>query len=119
MKVLIIDDSASARGLLRELITGVGHDVIEAVNGDSGLDLIRKESPNLVFLDLLMPGKSGFEVLEELRDKGLDRMPVLVLTADIQKEVREECLAKGAVEVLNKPLNRDEFLAALSKYLQP
>ncbi len=79
--VLVIDDDAAARDLLRRFLTGEGYRVIEAADGEAGLALARTEAPNAITLDVLMPGMDGWAVLAALKaDPGLVGIPVIMLT---------------------------------------
>jgi len=102
--ILIIDDSAFQRRLMRKLIELQGHNVIEATNGMEGLDAIITQSPDCVFLDLIMPESNGFELLEKLQQQKID-VPAVVVTADVQTSTYEQCLGLGAMAVVNKPVD--------------
>lgn len=103
-KVLIVDDAVFMRGLMADIVEGSGHTPIEACDGVEGLDAIRRERPDLVFLDLAMPRMDGFGVLEALQSFD-DPPPVIVLSADIQPEIQKRVFNLGAIEFLNKPPN--------------
>ncbi len=111
-KILVIDDSLFMRMQVKDILLGAGHQVEEAANGEEGLEQAAASTPEVIILDLLMPGLSGEEVLAELRQQGIET-PVIVHTADIQDSTRQKCLDLGARAFLNKPPNEDELLAAL------
>jgi len=115
-RVLITDDSQLTRRILRAILEAAGHEVMEASNGNVALELIVRDAPDCVLLDLLMPGMDGFEVLSTLNERRID-IPVIVLTADIQETARKKCIQMGAVDFLNKPPNDDELKAAMEKAL--
>lgn len=100
--ILVVDDSDTSRALTSGLL-GPAHRVVEAASGPEALELLGSEGFDLVLLDLLMPGMSGTEVLEELKSAG-NRVPVIVLTADIQDSTRDRVLGLGARGILVKPL---------------
>jgi len=114
--ILIIDDSAFQRRLLRKLIELQGHTVIEATNGNEGLNLITTQSPDCVFLDLIMPESDGFELLENLQQQN-SKIPTVVVTADVQTSTHEQCLQLGATAIINKPVNSDTLQKTLLKIL--
>lgn len=114
--ILIIDDSSFQRRMIKKDIAAEGHEIIEAGNGQEGLEMIASHAPECVFLDLLMPEMDGPTVLENLRDQESE-IPVIVLTADIQESIKERCLELGAITVINKPLKTDELRAALVQAL--
>jgi twitching motility two-component system response regulator PilH len=115
-KVLIIDDSAVARMRCRNDLEELGHDVLEAENGEQGLEQARREMPDLVILDLLMPGEAGGKVLKELQTRHLS-IPVIIMTADTQKQTRENCLKLGAKAIINKFRDADEFARTVCEVL--
>ncbi len=115
-KILIVDDSSFQRRLIRGLLTRLGHDVVEADNGENGLSALDADSPDLLLVDLLMPGMTGFDVLARLQDRRA-ALPRLVLTADVQDSARQRCLELGASEVLNKPPKEWELRDAIANAL--
>ena len=114
--ILIIDDSAFQRRLMRKFIEFQGHKVIEATNGHEGLNLITTQSPDCVFLDLIMPQSDGFELLENLQQQNV-KIPAVVVTADVQTSTHEQCLELGAAAIVNKPVNSDTLQQTLAKVL--
>ena len=112
-KVLLVDDSMFTRSMLKKIVLGIGHEVIEASNGREGLDGIINEKPDLVITDLLMPEMDGIELLSYVKDKNI-KTPVVVVSANVQASVRQQCLGLGATEFFNKPPNKDE----IQKYLE-
>ncbi len=115
-QILIIDDSAYQRHKARHAVETAGHELLEAANGSDGLKTAAATMPDCILLDLLMPKMRGEEVLQTLRDQGLDT-PVIVLTADIQESTRQRCLELGAVAFINKPLQEAELLDAIQQAL--
>ena len=114
MHVLIVDDSRSHRGCIRRALPE-GWQAREATNGAEALEQLDGWVPDLMFLDLNMPVKTGYEVLEEL--KGQDSAPpVFVVSADIQPEAQERVRSAGAAAFLKKPFDRETLLSALSQY---
>ena len=101
--VLIVDDSSTTRKAIAQIVKADGHETLEAANGREGLEIIAATPPDCILLDLIMPEVDGFEVLKTLRE-GRSKIPVIVLTADIQEIVHQECLELGATEFINKPM---------------
>jgi len=115
-KILVIDDSGLARKNLRRMLQGAGHDVVEAQDGMSALELYFAEKPDVVLLDLVMSGMYGLEVLQKLRQ--LDpRARVVVVSADIQTPSRELAREYGAEAFLSKPVEEADVLSAVSAVL--
>jgi CheY-like chemotaxis protein len=79
------------------------HEIQEAANGRQGLEIIETSTPDCIVLDILMPDINGLGFLRTLQQQGI-KIPVIVLTADIQETTRQECLKLGAKEVVHKPL---------------
>lgn len=106
MTILVADDNAFSRELMRELLEASGHTVLEAVDGRDALDLIRHCTPDLVFLDLQMPVQDGFSVIRELRtDDHLGKLPVVALTASAMIGDRERAIAAGFDSYIAKPID--------------
>jgi two-component system chemotaxis response regulator CheY len=89
---------------------------LEASDGQEALDLIRKEEPNLVFLDLLMPNLGGVGVLKALKEEGKEQN-VIIVSADIQETTKRLCLDLGAKDFANKPVEENKMDFFLKKYL--
>jgi two-component system, chemotaxis family, chemotaxis protein CheY len=112
-KVMVVDDSALSRRMLRRILESGGHEVLEAKDGMSALECYALERPSVVLLDLVMTGMYGLEVLTELRklDPGAR---VVIATADIQSATHEEAMSAGAAGFIKKPFAEEEVLAAVS-----
>jgi two-component system chemotaxis response regulator CheY len=115
-KILIVDDSALARRLARQFLEELGHTVEEASDGAQALERYVLHRHDAVILDMVMHGMYGLDVLIKLRELN-PSLPVLVVTADIQKSTREQVKAAGAVGVLHKPLKREDVAAAFETVL--
>lgn len=113
--LLIADDSWIARLKIGKILKAAGYQVVEAKDGEETLEILETIHIDLLLLDLLMPKKTGTEVLQEIQGKY--PFPVIVLTADIQDSTREECFRMGAKEVLNKPPTESMLLQTISKYI--
>ncbi|MBL4775858.1 MAG: response regulator [Mariprofundus sp.] len=114
--ILVTDDSLFLRRILCKILADAGHQMTGAANGVECLQHIEQDTPDIVFLDLVMPEMDGFGVLQALKEQHAT-VPVIVLTADIQETVRVECLALGAVAFINKPLKEDQVLEILNAAL--
>ena len=115
-KVLIVDDSALTRRNLRHILETAQCDVVEAEDGLSALERYFLEKPDVVFLDLVMRGMYGLEVLQKLRE--LDATArIVVLSADIQTTSQELAEQGGAAAFVNKPFDKSDILTALENAL--
>ena len=110
--ILIIDDSRFTRSNIAKALRNNQYEVLEADNGATGLDMIIKHKPDFVITDLLMPEMDGFELLENLRSRGI-AVPVIVMSADIQETTRRRILELGAKTLLNKPFQGTTLLDTL------
>ena len=115
-KILIVDDSAMSRRILRRILEGSRHNVIEAEDGMVAIEKFFLEKPDLVVLDLIMKGMPGMEVLQRIR--GLDeRARILVASADIQNSTRALTEAQGAVGFVTKPFVETTIISAVESAL--
>jgi CheY-like chemotaxis protein len=115
IKVLIAEDNAVNRELLRELLEIRGYAVMESCNGEEALDQIAKTQPDILLLDLSMPVLDGFGTIERIRKNPSFRsLPVLAVTAYAMQGDREKILTSGFDGYLSKPINP----AALQKELE-
>ncbi|TLX73729.1 response regulator [Labilibacter sediminis] len=113
MNILIIDDSITTRNFLSNILKENGHEVTEAADGVEGLIKTNQIKPEMILLDLLMPNMDGFQVLRELKKNKIS-IPVIVLTADIQDDVKEECYELGAKYFLNKPFKANDIINSMN-----
>ena len=112
LKILVIDDSPTSRGIATRLI-GDLYDVRTAASGPEGIAAVEAGDFDLSLLDLLMPGMDGRTVIAELASRG-SRLPIVVMTADIQDTTRSRIAALGVANLLNKPLTREKLVAAIT-----
>ena len=116
--VLIADDEANIVISLEFLMKREGHRVTVARDGDAALEAIRRERPDLVLLDVMMPGKSGFEVCSEVRaDESLAGMKIVLLTAKGRDTDVEKGLALGADAYVTKPFSTRELAERVRQLL--
>jgi DNA-binding response OmpR family regulator len=115
--VLIVEDEPEMILGLRKILEAEGYKVSVAQNGEAGLRAAQSESPALVILDVMLPKKSGFDVVREMRARG-DRMPVLMLTAKSQETDKVLGLEFGADDYLTKPFGIPELLARVRALLR-
>jgi two-component system alkaline phosphatase synthesis response regulator PhoP len=105
-RVLVIDDEAPIRLLCRVNLEAEGMDVVEAADGPSGLEKARAEAPDVILLDVMMPGLDGWRVAEQLLDDPLtNRIPIVFLTARAEFRDRAKGLDIGGVDYITKPFN--------------
>ena len=114
--ILLVEDSSFARKMTGNILKTAGYEVIEAENGLKGLELVQSHSPDCILADILMPEMDGLGLLQALKDRD-SRVPIVMMTADVQSQTRQDCLRLGAWDVLYKPPRAETLLLALEKAL--
>ena len=110
-KILVIEDNAANMTLAKFLLESVGHSVLSATDAEAGLTLAREEQPNLILMDIQLPGMDGLQATALLkRDDATRGIPVIALTALAMKGDEERILAAGCDGYIAKPLRYQEFL---------
>ena len=118
-RVLVIDDEAPIRLLCRVNLEAEGVDVLEAADGPSGLETARKELPDVILLDVMMPGLDGWRVAEELLDdERTSSIPIVFLTARAELRDRARGLDLGGVDYVTKPFNPVELAPLVRDLLE-
>ena len=108
-KILISDDSILARKQLKDILSQFGTSTfLEAANGQDAIDIYKKESPSLVFLDIVMPIKDGNAVIHEITDFDPDATIIIVSSVGTQSQLRE-AIEAGASDFIQKPINADQI----------
>jgi DNA-binding response OmpR family regulator len=105
-RILVVDDEAHVRELLSSFLKDQGHEVLEARNGAQALQLVKQESPDLIFLDIYMPGSHGLDVIRQLRELN-SLVPVVMITGGEDDKVAVDLLLEGATDFVRKPLRLD------------
>ena len=117
-KVIICDDEDVLRRLVRASLREGGYELIDAADGEEALELARREEPDLILLDLMMPGRTGLEVLTCLQeDPLLASIPVVMLTARTQEADRLAAASAGVRRFLPKPFSPSELGAVVHELL--
>ena len=119
-KILVIEDNDDNRDILKQQLEYLGYEVVEAADGLEGLNQVAKEQPDLVIVDIMMPGIDGKEVARRLRaDSKTKDLPVLAATVLFHSEDIHSCLAAGCNDVLTKPFTLQQLKDRLEKLSQP
>jgi CRP/FNR family cyclic AMP-dependent transcriptional regulator len=117
-RVLVIDDEDVIGAVLRYALLEQGHETLTADGGRTGIEAARRQHPDAIVLDLMMPEVNGHDVLEALReDDDTEDVPILVLTAVTQSRERDRCLAEGADRVMTKPFDPRDVANAVDGML--
>jgi len=115
-RVLVVDDKASNRELLRTALEYAGHEVMEASDGEAALESMRQLKPDLLLLDIQMPGLDGYAVLERvMADPALQGIPVVAVTAYAMAGDSERGKKAGFREYITKPVALKQLIAVVSK----
>ena len=114
-KILVVDDSPTERHVLKALLTSHGNEVITAESGEEGIAKTKSELPDLVLMDVVMPGLNGYQATRTLtRDPATRNIPVIVCTTKGQETDKIWGLRQGAQDYLVKPINGPELLAKIA-----
>lgn len=116
-KVLIIEDEPSIRELVTYNLKSNGYVPLEAEDGDRGMALIHQERPDLLLLDIMLPGKDGYEICRELREEG-NEIPIIMLTAKSEEIDKVLGLEFGADDYIAKPFGIRELMARIKAVLR-
>ncbi len=115
--ILVIDDEETIRSLFKETLEELGHRVLAAGTGAEGLELVKQQDFDLVFLDLKMPGMDGAEILRQIKTikPGL---PVTIITGYPDSDMMARALAQGPFGLMNKPFNESDIADAVKSFLR-
>jgi twitching motility two-component system response regulator PilH len=114
-KILVVDDSPTERYFMVELLGAKGYQVLTAENGEEGVRMAKAEKPDLILMDVVMPGMNGYQATRTLmRDEETKNIPVIVCTSKGQETDKIWGLRQGALDYLVKPVNGEELLARIS-----
>lgn len=116
-KVLVVEDEPSLIFTLRDTLESEGYDVIVSEEGTEAVNLAKEHKPDIMILDIMLPGKSGYEIMEEIRKEKLT-FPVIILTAKDQETDKVKGLNLGADDYLTKPFGVKELLARIEARLR-
>ena len=114
-KILVVDDSPTERHVLVELLTRNGYQVITAESGEEGIEKAKSELPDLVLMDVVMPGLNGYQATRTLtRDDTTKHIPIIVCTSKGHETDKIWGLRQGALDYLVKPVNGEELLSKIA-----
>ncbi|MBL8080034.1 MAG: PAS domain S-box protein [Anaerolineales bacterium] len=117
-KVMVFEDTDSISQLLNDYITYLGYKPVIARNGLEGLIIAKHERPDIIFMDIMMPGMDGLEATRQLRkDEALKNVPIIALTALAMPGDREQCIAAGMNDYISKPIRMNEISEMVTKYM--
>lgn len=115
-KILVVDDNEDTRYLLDRMLRDAGYEVKTAIDGETALELVEKESFDLIIADVMLPGKSGVQITWEMREKGI-QTPVVAMTAYLEKWDRDDLYDCGITTTVEKPIEKNLLLDVIEKIL--
>jgi CheY-like chemotaxis protein len=118
-RILVVEDNPDNRTLLSDLLVALEYQVIEAVDGEQGVELAVREKPALILMDLSLPRKDGWQATRELKaNSAVAGIPVIALTAHAMTGDRERALEAGCDDYISKPIDTAELLDKIRRYLK-
>ena len=116
-KILVVEDNEKNMYLMDFILTKGGYAVIKAVTGEQGVELALKEMPDLVLMDIQLPGMDGLAATKKIRESKADgKIPIVAITSYAMTGDKEKVLAAGCNGYIEKPINPETFLAEIQKY---
>lgn len=117
-RILIIDDSPTETFRFREILNRHGHQVLEATNGADGISMAKAEVPDLILMDVVMPGMNGFQATRQLsRGDETKHIPIIIVSTKDQETDRVWGRRQGAQDYLTKPVDENELIKLINKLL--
>ncbi|EMB7080381.1 response regulator [Acinetobacter baumannii] len=117
-RILIVDDSPTETFRFKEILTKHGYDVLEASNGADGVTLAKAEQPDLVLMDVVMPGVNGFQATHQItRDEDTKHIPVVIVSTKDQATDRVWGKRQGAIDYLIKPIEEKQLIDVIKQFL--
>jgi twitching motility two-component system response regulator PilH len=114
-RILVVDDSATERHMLKDLLTKAGYDVVSSENGEDAIVKARQVKPDLILMDVVMPGLNGFQATRAIsRDPETKSIPVIMCTSKSQETDKIWGLRQGARDYVVKPVDRETLLAKIA-----
>ena len=119
-RILIVEDNDKNLKLVRDVLQAKGYTTLEAGTAEDGLAIARDEAPDLILMDIQLPGMSGIEALKALRaDPATAALPVVAITASVMQQDRQEIMRAGFDAFIEKPINLRGLLDTVQKALRP
>ena len=117
--VLIVEDNEKNMKLARDVLQAKGYQTLEAETGEEGVRLAKEQTPDLVLMDIQLPGINGIEAFKQIRaDPKTARIPVVALTASVTPTDRSQITAAGFDAFVGKPINLKEFLDTVKRFVE-
>ena len=118
-RILYIEDNPDNRLLIRRVLQAEGYEVVEAIDGPTGMQRAAEVQPDLILMDINLPEIDGYEVTARLKQlPGLSRIPIIAVTANVMKGDREKTLAAGCDGYIQKPIDIDLLPGQIERFLK-
>ena len=118
-RILVVEDNPKNMKLVRDVLLFAGYEVIEATSGEDGVRLAAQRHPDLILMDLQLPGIDGAEALRRIRSDGVGAVPVVAVTASAMNEDRDRVYAAGFDGYVQKPISVRELQQQVQDFLNP
>jgi len=116
--ILYVEDNPDNRTLVRRILVSEDYSLLEAVNGMDALNVLKKERPDLILMDINMPDMDGYTLTAKIRaTPGFERIPILALTANVMRGDKEKTLEAGCDGYIQKPLDIDQLIREVERFL--
>jgi len=117
--VLIVEDNEKNMKLARDILTAKGYTTVEAVTGEEGVKLAKERVPDLILMDIQLPGINGIEAFKQIRaHASTAKVPVIAVTASVTPTDRSEINAAGFDAFISKPINLKEFVDTVKRFIE-
>lgn len=118
-RILVVEDQEDNRQIVRDLLVASGYELIEATTGEEGLALAEKERPDLILMDIQLPGLDGYEVTRRIKsNKALGHIPIIAVTSYALSGDDQKAYAAGCDGYVTKPFSPRQLLAKIREYLK-
>jgi twitching motility two-component system response regulator PilH len=117
-RVLIVDDSPTEMHVMKTMLEKNGFDILTAESGEAGIETARSEKPDLILMDVVMPGLNGFQATRQLtNDSATANIPIIIVTTKNQETDRAWGMRQGAKDYLTKPVEETQLVDKINQYL--
>jgi len=119
LRILVIEDSPVNMALTVAILESAGHSILQADHAAEGIEIARREQPDLILMDIQLPDIDGIAALGRIRaDASLDRMPVLAISASVMPDEQQKIVASGFDAFITKPINIKSFQETVQRFLE-
>jgi CheY-like chemotaxis protein len=117
--ILVVEDNETNLMIFRDILTAAGHEVLEAMNAEEAFGVLRSKVPDLILMDIQLPGIDGIEIVRKLKaDSSTSAIPIVALTAHAMSAHREKALEAGCCGYITKPIRSREFREQVRGFLE-